>query len=106
MSKPSQQVLYTPTKQRGGLVPDGSPNVATEVWERSEERKVNVLRLQGMADSGLFMTTFLIPVRGLLGPLAKDMLEAELTEVVRFLDQFEAQFGVGLDLGRHVKADP
>ena len=36
------------------------------------------------------MANYLIPVRGLLDLLAKDMREAEVAEISRFFDEFEA----------------
>ena len=77
--------------------------IATGACDRAEKCKMNVLRLQGTADSGLFMVNYLIPVRGLLDLLTKDMREAEVAEISRFLDEFEAQFGVGLNHGPHTK---
>lgn len=66
--------------------------VATEACDRSVENNVKVLRLQGMADSGTFRTTYLLPVRGLLGVLASDLCQAELAEIEGLNDEFEAQY--------------
>jgi hypothetical protein len=75
--------------------------VATEGTDRTEERNLTVLRLRGMAKSGLFKASFLIPVRGLLGLVAEDMPKAEQTEISRFLDELEAEFGVWPDYRSH-----